>query len=237
MVTRSKVGVFKPRHLFVGLIHGENPYAQSVEPRTVAEALSSPKWRQAMRTPNLTVFVLIYVDDILITRNDNKYLDTFIQQLNNTFALKDLGSLYYFLGIEVFRDKLGFHLCQAKYTLDILKRFEMTISAPVSTPMVIGRPFTAKDGELMQDPSLYRQAIGSLQYLVTTRPDIAHSVNKLSQFLAQPTEVHYQGVKRIFWYLKGTFLIVVQSSTMVISIGLNTGPEVRIQVKPKWKLG
>ncbi|KAF7840985.1 putative copia-type protein [Senna tora] len=79
-------------------------------------------------------------------------------------------------------------LIQAKYALDILKRFDMTTCAPVSTPMAVGRPFTASDGELMKDPSLFRQAIGSLQYLVTTRPDIAFSVNKLSQFLAHPTE-------------------------------------------------
>ncbi|KAF7816398.1 putative copia-type protein [Senna tora] len=81
----------------------------------------------------------------------------------------------------------------------------ITRARAVSTPMVTGRPFTANEGTLMKDPSLYRRAIGSLQYLVTTRPNIAFAVNKLSQFLAQPTDIHFQGVKRILRYLKGSF--------------------------------
>ncbi|KAF7813901.1 zinc finger CCCH domain-containing protein 20-like [Senna tora] len=74
-----------------------------------------------------------------------KHSMSFIRRLNDTFALKDLGPVFYFLGIEVHRDESGFHLCQAKYTLDVLKRFEMSTCAPVSTPMVVGRSFTAKD--------------------------------------------------------------------------------------------
>ncbi|KAF7833244.1 Germin-like protein 9-3 [Senna tora] len=86
----------------------------------------------------------------------------------------------------------------SKYVLDMLKKFNMLSCAPVTTPMVTGRSFVALEGSPMNNPSIYRQAIGSLQYLVTTRPDIAYSVNKLSQFLANPTKVHFNGVKRIF---------------------------------------
>ncbi|KAF7802424.1 Copia protein [Senna tora] len=121
------------------------------------------------RTLNIGAFILVYVDDIPITSNDSAFLKEFTCKLNSTFALKDLGSLYYFLGIEVYRDATGFHLSQAKYTLDVLKKFDMLTCARVSTPM----------------------------YLVTTRPNLAFSVNKLSQFLSKPTETHYQGVKRI----------------------------------------
>ncbi|KAF7843961.1 putative copia-type protein [Senna tora] len=71
----------------------------------------------------------------------------------------------------------------------------MSDFAPVSTPMVTGRQFSKLEGSLMKDPSLYRQIVGSLQYLLTTRPDFAYSVNKLSQFMSEPTEEHYQGVK------------------------------------------
>ncbi|KAF7842346.1 uncharacterized protein G2W53_004644 [Senna tora] len=72
--------------------------------------------------------------------NDSTFLKNFIRQLNATFALKDLGDLYYFLGIEVYRDNSAFHLCQAKYTLDILKKFDMVDCAPVMTPMFGGSP-------------------------------------------------------------------------------------------------
>ncbi|XP_028772189.1 uncharacterized protein LOC114729360 [Neltuma alba] len=151
------------------------------------------------------VFILIYVDDILITGNNPVYLKQFVVRLNSLFSLKDLGPLYFFLGIEIFRDSSGLYLNQGKYTLDILKKLNMLDCAPVPTPMVTGRIFSKTDGDLMKDPSLYRRAIGSLQYLTTTRPDIAYSVNKLSQFLSNPTDIHFQGVKRILRYLKGTY--------------------------------
>lgn len=70
--------------------------------------------------------------------------------------------------------------------------------------MVTGRKFSASDGKPMNDPYLYRRAIGSLQYLTTTRPDKAFVVNKLSQFLSNLYDVHFAGVKRIMRYLKGT---------------------------------
>ena len=71
--------------------------------------------------------------------------------------------------------------------------------------MVTDRMISANDGEPLSNPTEYRRAIGSLQYLTTTRPDISFAVNKLSQFLSQPRTVHFQAVKRIFWYLKGTY--------------------------------
>ncbi|KAK4269211.1 hypothetical protein QN277_022399 [Acacia crassicarpa] len=159
-----------------------------------------------LRTKNNLVFILIYVDDILVTGNNYSFVRKFIARLNSVFSLKDLGPLYYFLGLEIYRDNHGLYINQTKYILDLLKKFNMSDSAPVPTPMVTGRHFSATEGKLMSDPSLYRRAIGSLQYLTTSRPDIAYSVNKLSQFLAKPTEVHFQGVKRILRYLKGTYL-------------------------------
>lgn len=158
-----------------------------------------------LRSSALTVYILVYVDDILVTGSDARFLRSFISKLNDMFALKDLGSAYYFLGIEISRFGSGFHLCQSKYILDILKKFNMVDCAPIPTPMVTGRQFTKSDGILLDDPTSYRQAIGSLQYLTNTRPDIAFSVNKLSQFLSCPTDVHFQGAKRIFRYLKGTY--------------------------------
>ncbi|KAF7838799.1 Copia protein [Senna tora] len=99
---------------------------------------------------------------------------------------------------RIHRDDSGFYLSQSKYIMDLLKKFNMSDCAPVLTPMVTGRPFSKQVGNPMKDPSLFRQAVGSLQYLLTTRPDIAYSVNKLSQFMSDATDDHYQGVKRIF---------------------------------------
>lgn len=120
------------------------------------------------------------------------------------FALKDMGLLSYFLGIEAHRSSVGIYLSQGKYISDVLKRFNMSNCASLPTTMVTGRNFSANDGKPMEDPYLYRRAIGSLQYLTTTRPDISFAVNKLSQFIAKPTDVHFAGVKRIMRYLQGT---------------------------------
>jgi hypothetical protein len=70
--------------------------------------------------------------------------------------------------------------------------------------MVVGKPLSIHDGEPMHNPTMYRSVIGALQYLTNTRPDIAFAVNNLSQFLQCPTTTHWNSVKRILRYLKGT---------------------------------
>jgi histone deacetylase 1/2 len=72
-----------------------------------------------------TTFLLIYVDDIIVTGSNSKFLDAFIKQLNVVFSLKDLGQLHYFLGIEVQRDAGGLYLKQSRYINDLLKKFKM----------------------------------------------------------------------------------------------------------------
>ena len=91
----------------------------------------------------------------------------------------------------MYRDKFGIFLNQTKYVVDLLEKFGLSDCAPVTTPMVTGRLISSTDGELMDNPTDYRKAISSLQYLTTTRPDISFAVNKLSQFLSQPRTTHF----------------------------------------------
>lgn len=144
------------------------------------------------------------MDDILITGNNTTFLKNFVSKLNTLFSLKDLGPVYYFLGLEITRSNGVFCLSQSKYIVDLLTKFGLQDCAPVDTPMVTGKQFSKADGIPLKDVTLYRRMVGSLQYLLTTRPEIAFAVNKLSQFLAAPTDVHFQAVKRVFRYLKGT---------------------------------
>ncbi|KAL5561041.1 hypothetical protein UlMin_030788 [Ulmus minor] len=136
------------------------------------------------------VLVLIYVDDIVITGNDNLLLDKFTKNLNSCFSLKDMGQLHYFLDIEVYRDSTGLYLTQSKYAADLLRKLELEHMKPCITPMSVGKPLLVTNGKALENPKTYRSALGSLQYLLLTSPDLAYTVNKLSQFQQSPTDLH-----------------------------------------------
>ncbi|KAF5475499.1 hypothetical protein F2P56_007299, partial [Juglans regia] len=150
-----------------------------------------------------TIYLLLYVDDVIITGNNSSLLDNFARKLNSEFATKDLDSLSYFLGLEATLTFDGLFISQLKYARDILTRAQLLDSKSVHTPMVIFQHLTS-DGPAFSDRTLYRSLVGALQYLTTTHPDIAHAVNSVSQFLHAPTTDHFLAVKRILRYVKGT---------------------------------
>ncbi|XP_031250763.1 uncharacterized protein LOC116108660 [Pistacia vera] len=158
------------------------------------------------------MYVIVYVDDILLTSPDANFVHEIVHKLNVDFALKTLGSLKYFLGFEVHRNASGLHMSQAKYAHDLLVKTGMMDSNPCSTPMAIGSKLTFEDSALFEKPALYRSTIGALQYLTLSRPEIAYSINKLSQFLKAPTQLHWQACKRLLRYLKGTINFGIQFS-------------------------
>ncbi|KAH9793982.1 hypothetical protein KPL71_004732 [Citrus sinensis] len=150
------------------------------------------------------ILVLVYVDDIILTGSNPQLIQQVIQHMHHTFALKDLGDLNYFLGIEVVKSATGLYLSQAKYIADILAKHDMVYSSPVSTPMFTSQYLTKDSGDIIRNVSQYRSIVGALQYVTLTRPDIAYSVNKLSQFLSNPRTSHWDACKRLLRYLKGT---------------------------------
>lgn len=126
-----------------------------------------------------------------------------IQNLHQTFVLKDLGNLTYFLGVQISKSAGGLHLSQQQYIRDILTRTKMLDAKPVATPADPSVPLQLQ-GDPFRDPKLYRQTVGSLQYATITRPDITFAVNRVCQFMHAPTTLHWQAVKRILRYLNGT---------------------------------
>lgn len=150
------------------------------------------------------IYILVYVDDILLTSNCSSSIRSLTAILNSEFALKDLGALHYFLGIEVTKTPMGLHLSQHRYVVDLLHKTGMQHSKPVLTPISTTTKLSKHGGKPLADPSQYRQVVGSLQYLSLTRPDIAFAVNKACQFMHCPTEDHWSTIKRILRYLKHT---------------------------------
>ncbi|CAH9086626.1 unnamed protein product [Cuscuta epithymum] len=153
---------------------------------------------------DILMYFLVYVDDIVLTGNNPLALQQFVTQLTGRFSIKDLGPLHHFLGVETISLPQGMFLSQRQYIVHILEECRMDGAKENTTPMSSNSPLHLTDGTAITDSHQYRKALGLLQYLAFTRPDISFAVNRLSQFMHAPTEAHWQGVKRVLRYLKGT---------------------------------
>eukprot|EP00253_Pinus_taeda_P001791 PITA_01791 len=142
------------------------------------------------------LILVLYVDDLVITGAE-RLIEHCKRDLATEFEMKDIGLMHYFLGLEVWQEEGHFFLGQGKYIVDILSRFHMEDCRPMSTPMITNwKKLHASDSKLV-DPTLYRQLIGSLMYVVNTRPDICFAVNTMSQFMCEPRKVHWVAAKHI----------------------------------------
>jgi hypothetical protein len=152
----------------------------------------------------------------------SKFTDVLVKKLNQEFALKDIGDLHYFPRIEVNRKKGELLLMQEHYALDILSRVNMGTCKAVDTPMSSSEKLRVDVGTPLgpKDPIQYRSIVDAFQYLTLTRPDISFAVNRVCQFLHGPTTVHWEWVKGILRYVKGTVrygLRLIKSSSLTLS--------------------
>ncbi|CAJ2662733.1 unnamed protein product [Trifolium pratense] len=147
--------------------------------------------------------LIVYVDDIVLTGNDTVEMGRVKEKLAADFEIKDLGSMRYFLGMEVARSKDGIVVSQQKYIIDLLKETGMSGCRPADTPMDPNAKLWEK-GNVPVDTGRYQRLVGKLIYLSHTRPDIAFSVSVVSQFMHSPFEEHLEAVYKILRYLKAT---------------------------------
>ncbi|KAI3770519.1 hypothetical protein L6452_01655 [Arctium lappa] len=152
----------------------------------------------------LLAYLMVYVDDLVLTGNNPSFLDHFVLTLAKRFSIKDLGPLHHFLGIKVISTPTGIFLSQHHHIQDLQIRFHMDGAKEVATPLNSSVTLTSSDWFVSVHPTPYRKLVGVLQYLVFTRLDVSFAVNKLSQFMHSPIENHWQALKRVLRYLKGT---------------------------------
>ncbi|KAK1679188.1 hypothetical protein QYE76_040036 [Lolium multiflorum] len=159
-----------------------------------------------LHKPTITMYLLVYVDDIILVSSSQIAADALVRSLGADFAVKDLGRLHYFLGVEVSPHAAGLIMTQKKYSLELLQRAGMLKCKPIATPMSSTDKLTAVDGMLLSpaDATEYRSIVGGLQYLTITRPDISFAVNRVCQYLQAPRDTHWSAVKRILRYVRLT---------------------------------
>jgi hypothetical protein len=159
-----------------------------------------------LQRPQLTMYLLVYVDDIILVSSSVAATDRLIVALGSEFALKDLGKLHYFLGLEVTYPGDGLALSQQKYSQDLLRRAGMLDCKAAITPMSSTEILSVDGGTLLSadDATEYRRIVGGLQYLTITRPDVSYAVNRVCQYLHAPRDTHWTAVKRILRYVCST---------------------------------
>jgi hypothetical protein len=112
--------------------------------------------------------------------------------------------MHYFLGLEVWQSPDEIFLNPGKYIVEILQRFGMMDCKSMATPMVVNLKLLSDSSSDLVDPTMYKQLIGSLMYLVNTRTDICFAVNTLSRYIVEPRHVHLVAEKHVLRYLHGT---------------------------------
>jgi hypothetical protein len=146
----------------------------------------------------------VYVDDLVVTGSSIDGIKQFKTEMAKAFRMSDLGLLHYYLGIEVRQSSQGISLSQKAYAEKIVERCGLRDCNPNATPMEPRLKLSKQSSESAVDKTLFRSLVGSLRYLVNTRPDISFVVGYVSRFLEEPCEDHMAAVKRIVRYVAGT---------------------------------
>jgi hypothetical protein len=139
----------------------------------------------------------VYVDDLVITGGNSQAINDFKRQMKSKFSMTDLGLLSYYLGIEVKQTDNEITLCQSGYAARILEKMGLLNCNPTHIPMEPRLKLSKHSQAESVDATEYRGVVGSLRYLLHTRPDLTFAVGYVSRFLEEPTKEHMMAVKHI----------------------------------------
>eukprot|EP00253_Pinus_taeda_P026180 PITA_26180 len=177
------------------------------------------------------LFVVVYVDDLIITGSSAHLIHEIKQDLCRNFDMTDLGLLHYCLGIEVWQTENNIFLSQSKYAKNLVDRFRMQDCKPPTTPMEPGLKLSAQSSSPPMDETLFRQLVGSLIYLTATRPDISFSVSYISRFMSAPKADHWIAAKPGYVFSLGSGAVTWTSKKQQAVALSSTEAEYRGAVK------
>lgn len=152
---------------------------------------------------SMRLYVLIYVDDLLIGDNDSLAIVKFKGYISICFHMKDLGPMTYFLGIEVSRYPQDIYLSQRKYALDIVKECGLLGNKPISIPLEQNQKLAVDKDDFFNNPERYMRLVGRLVNLTFTHPKLSYAVDMLAQFMQYPRSKHWDAATLVVRYLKG----------------------------------
>lgn len=153
------------------------------------------------------IYLLTYVDDILIITRRTETVNETKSKICATFEARDMGAASTFLGMDIIRDRSArtISLVQRRLTNDLLDKYGMAECRPLSVPLSTAIKLTKEGEPLDTNANNYSQLIGSLMYLsISTRPDIAQAVGALARYMAKPTDAHWQAAKGVLRYIANT---------------------------------
>jgi hypothetical protein len=144
------------------------------------------------------------VNDLFLTEEEHLMAQT-KREFSRKFEIEELGLMHYFLGLEVWQKHGEIFLSQSKYAIDVLHKFGMLNCKSMTTSMIsnLKKLHDQATSSNTEDPTIYRQIIGSLMYLVHTRLNICYAMNALSQFMCKLKHIHMVVVKHILRYMFG----------------------------------
>lgn len=152
-----------------------------------------------------TIYMLVYVDDLLVAASDQSMIDEVYRGLQQFFDISDLGKARYFLGMEIDQEDGFYSISLCSYIEKMISKFGMADAKTCRTPMDVGYPQDTETSEPLQDGDKYRSLVGALLYVaVTARPDIANTVGILGRKVSCPTELDWTAAKKILRFLKAT---------------------------------
>ena len=146
----------------------------------------------------------VYVDDIIFGSRKDELAHDFSNLMQAEFKMSMIGKLSHFLGLQIRQQESGIFISQSKYAKNLVTKFGLEYASPVGTPMGPNVKLTVDLLGKSVDSSLYRSTIGSLLYLIASRPDISYSVRVCARYQANPKESHMIALKRIIKYVKTT---------------------------------
>jgi hypothetical protein len=212
-----KVWVFRLRKALYGLKQGARSWYETLRKVLEAEGFHRTEADHGVFVKRWTdgrLLVLgVYVDDCMLMGSSQKLMNEFKKRINGRYSLTDLGPCHWHLGIKIERnDEEGtMALSQTTYIDSILARFNFDEAKPTAIPIDPNRPLLksqcpTKLADIAKMKNVpYREAVGSLLYAAMgTRPDIAFATSTVAQFMDNPGHEHWEAVKKIFRYLKGT---------------------------------